>query len=237
MPDAADFGEEQTYESLTYCAALDADGSIVGRVYTAAAKGYGGTVGVMVGIGADGKITGIEILSHSETPGLGANSTKPAFKNRFVRQIPAGGSPSASTSDDGENVQAITAATITSKAVTKRSQCRHLPPYHALRRGCILMAEEEVAASKNLPRASSPKTRYSAWCSAPARRWRPPTSVQSAVGMGVAAAVVLVCSNVVISAAAQGHSRQGAHPRLCRHHRGLRHHRADAGQGISPVAR
>ena len=68
------------------------------------------------GIGADGKITGIEILSHSETPGLGANSTKLAFKNRFVGK--SGTLTVSKTSNDGENVQAITAATITSKAVT-----------------------------------------------------------------------------------------------------------------------
>lgn len=116
MPDAADFGEEQIYDTLTYCAALDADGNTIGRVFTAAAKGYGGTVSVMVGIGADGKITGIEILSHSETPGLGANSTKPAFKSRFVGK--SGTLTVSKTSNDGENVQAITAATITSKAVT-----------------------------------------------------------------------------------------------------------------------
>ena len=116
MPDAADFGEEQTYDTLTYCNALDADGNTVGRVFTAAAKGYGGTVSVMIGIDADGKITGIEILSHSETPGLGANSTKPAFKNRFAGK--SGTLTVSKTSNDGENVQAITAATITSKAVT-----------------------------------------------------------------------------------------------------------------------
>ncbi len=116
MPDAADFGEEKTYDTLTYCEALDAGGSTIGRVFTAAAKGYGGTVSVMVGIGADGKITGIEILSHSETPGLGANSTKPAFKSRFVGK--SGTLTVSKTSNDGENVQAITAATITSKAVT-----------------------------------------------------------------------------------------------------------------------
>ena len=116
MPDAASFGEEQSCDALTYCAAFDADGGEIGNVYTAAAKGYGGAVTVMVGIGKDGKVTGIEILSHSETPGLGANSTKPAFKNRFVGK--EGTLTVSKTSNDGENVQAITAATTTSKAVT-----------------------------------------------------------------------------------------------------------------------
>ena len=55
------------------------------------------------------------ILSHGETPGLGANSTKPEFRDRFIGK--AGELVVNKTSNDGQNVQAITAATITSKAV------------------------------------------------------------------------------------------------------------------------
>ena len=101
---------------VTYCIGTDADGNEAGYVFTAGAKGYGGTVNVMVGIGTDGKITGIEILSHSETPGLGANAVKPAFKDRFIGK--SGTLTVDKNSNDGQNIQAITAATITSKAVT-----------------------------------------------------------------------------------------------------------------------
>ncbi len=101
---------------VTYCIGTDADGNEAGYVFTAGAKGYGGTVTVMVGIGTDGKITGIEILSHSETPGLGANATKDDFKGRFVGK--SGILTVDKNSNEGQNIQAITAATITSKAVT-----------------------------------------------------------------------------------------------------------------------
>ena len=84
-------------------------------MFTAGAKGYGGTVSVMVGIGTDGAITGLEILSHAETPGLGANAVKPDFKDRFIGK--SGELTVDKTSNEGQNVQAITAATITSKAV------------------------------------------------------------------------------------------------------------------------
>ena len=48
----------------------------VGYVFQTEAKGYGGAVKVMTGISADGQITGVVILEHSETPGLGANAEK-----------------------------------------------------------------------------------------------------------------------------------------------------------------
>ena len=69
----------------------------------------------MIGLDMEGTITGIEILSHAETPGLGANATGEAFKSRFVGK--AGELTVDKNSNDGQNIQAITAATITSKAV------------------------------------------------------------------------------------------------------------------------
>lgn len=96
-----------------------ASGKTSGYTITVAPKGYGGTIQLMVGISTEGKIEGIKILSHSETPGLGANSVQPKFSGQFggkpidkelqvVKRIP---------SADNE-IQAISGATITSKAVT-----------------------------------------------------------------------------------------------------------------------
>ncbi|MGN0486386.1 MAG: RnfABCDGE type electron transport complex subunit G [Acutalibacteraceae bacterium] len=117
MPEASSFGEVVSRDSgVTVCEALDADSNTIGYVYTAGAKGYGGTVSVMIGLDTEGTILGIEILSHGETPGLGANAVKPEFKNRFVGK--SGTLTVNKTSNDGQNIQAITAATITSKAVT-----------------------------------------------------------------------------------------------------------------------
>ena len=117
LPEGKEYGEVTTLENgITYCVGTDSEGEEVGYVFTSGAKGYGGTVSVMVGIGTDGAITGVEILSHAETPGLGANAVKPDFKNRFIGK--AGQLIVDKNSNDGQNVQAITAATITSKAVT-----------------------------------------------------------------------------------------------------------------------
>ena len=116
LPEGKTFGDTKENENgVTYCEAKDENGKSVGYVFTCGAKGYGGTVGVMVGISADGEITGVEIISHSETPGLGANSTKPEFKERFIGK--SGTLVVDKNSNDGQNIQAITAATITSKAV------------------------------------------------------------------------------------------------------------------------
>ena len=117
LPGAVSFGEPETKENgLTLCEAKDENGALAGYVYTSSAKGYGGEIGVMVGLDAEGKITGIEILSHAETPGLGANATTDTFKNRFLGK--SGVLTVDKNSNDGQNIQAITAATITSKAVT-----------------------------------------------------------------------------------------------------------------------
>ncbi|MBQ7295598.1 MAG: RnfABCDGE type electron transport complex subunit G [Clostridia bacterium] len=118
LPQGTQYDEVTTLENgITYCIGYNDIGEEVGLVFTSDAKGYGGTVSVMVGIDSDdGTITGVEILSHSETPGLGANAVKPDFKARFIGK--AGALTVDKNSNDGQNVQAITAATITSKAVT-----------------------------------------------------------------------------------------------------------------------
>lgn len=116
MPDAKSFSEVSAKENgVTVCEALDEKGEVIGYVYTSSAKGYGGAVSVMTGIDKDGAVVGIEILSHSETPGLGANSTKDSFKDRFKGK--SGELIVDKNSNDGQNIEAITAATITSKAV------------------------------------------------------------------------------------------------------------------------
>ena len=58
----------------------------------------------MVGISKDGKITGVEIGNHSETPGLGSKATEPMFKNQYV--------------DKDNEISAMSGATITSNGVT-----------------------------------------------------------------------------------------------------------------------
>ena len=79
--------------------------------------GFDNTITMMVGVDNDGKVLGISIISHTETAGLGAVSaaSTPAgenFRGQFV-----GASGSVSVTKDGGAMDAITGATITSRAV------------------------------------------------------------------------------------------------------------------------
>ncbi len=58
-------------------------GKLVGLAYGSAATGYHGPIDVMVGFDPKGKISGISIMTHSETPGLGARIVEPAFTKQF----------------------------------------------------------------------------------------------------------------------------------------------------------
>ena len=49
-----------------------------------APEGYSGNIEIMVGVEPAGTVTGVEILSQAETPGLGARITEPAFKDQFA---------------------------------------------------------------------------------------------------------------------------------------------------------
>lgn len=84
-----------------------------GDIIIVKVKGYGGPIRMAVGIGLDGAVRGLSVISHSETPGLGANIENQEFLQQFEGKTL--GDPIAV----GEDVQAITGATITSKAAAK----------------------------------------------------------------------------------------------------------------------
>lgn len=92
---------------------------ITGYAIKVAPKGYSGPVEIMVGISNEGKVTGIKILSHTETPGLGANAPNPKFSDQYKDKPTKDKLQVVKTVPSKENqIQAITGATITSKAVT-----------------------------------------------------------------------------------------------------------------------
>jgi len=96
------------------------DGSLAGYTFKVSVSGYGGKIEMITGISSEGKITGIKILNHEETPGLGANSTKPEFQNRFKDKPTDKELVVVKTQPTSDNeVQGITSATVTSKAVVK----------------------------------------------------------------------------------------------------------------------
>lgn len=78
-------------------------------------NGFGGKIEMMVGLFMDGSITGYKIIDHKETPGLGTKVSEPKFKDQF-----SGFSPKKNklkVRQDGGDIDAVTAATISSRAV------------------------------------------------------------------------------------------------------------------------
>lgn len=86
----------------------------VGYCVEVSSNGFGGAIELMVGVNPNGKVTGVTILGHGETPGLGARAENPDFLGQYV-----GKSGKISVGQGGNAVNAITGATITSKAVTE----------------------------------------------------------------------------------------------------------------------
>ena len=80
-------------------------------------SGFNGTVSMMVGVDNSGSVLGISIISQTETAGLGAVSAADTSAGEAFRGQFAGMSGSVSVSKDGGQVDAITGATITSRAV------------------------------------------------------------------------------------------------------------------------
>ena len=79
--------------------------------------GFDNTITMMVGVGNDGKVLGISIISHTETAGLGAVAAADTPAGQTFRSYFEGASGSVAVTKDGGTVEAITGATITSRAV------------------------------------------------------------------------------------------------------------------------
>lgn len=93
------------------------DGKANVVAFETSGKGYGGDVGVMVGIDTKAdKILGVRVTTHSETPGVGARAkTEPDFVSQFNDQNL---SDSYKIKGDGGQVDALSGATLTSRAVS-----------------------------------------------------------------------------------------------------------------------
>ena len=105
--------EGKTYH---YYKATEGD-KLIGYAVESSVVGFGGPLSLMVGVTADGVVYNTSVLSHSETPGLGAKCTTDA---KFISQW-KGFNPAEkklAVKKDGGDVDAITASTITSRAYT-----------------------------------------------------------------------------------------------------------------------
>lgn len=111
-----DFGNT---EITTVAEARNEKKEVIGYVFSVLSHdGYGGDIDVCIGISLDKTITGVEIVSLNETPGMGMRATEPAFieqyKNKKVDAFVV-----TKTGKSAENeIDAISGATVTSNAVT-----------------------------------------------------------------------------------------------------------------------
>ena len=105
-------------ESFKVHKAMADDTTVVGYAIETATSGFGGPLNLMVGFTPDGRICSTDVISHTETPGLGAKITENSghFRTQFESRNPA--EFNLAVKRDGGDVDAITASTITSRAFT-----------------------------------------------------------------------------------------------------------------------
>lgn len=99
--------------------AKDASGETIGYALNMTTpEGYGGDITFSMGVGLDGTLNGISILEIGETAGLGMNATKDEFKGQFSNKQAESFEVTKSGAAADNQINAISGATITSKAVT-----------------------------------------------------------------------------------------------------------------------
>lgn len=124
FPEMEDFAYDE--ESGLYTVLMGSEP--LGQAFMAEGAGYGGTIAILVGLEQDHSVRGIQIISHQETPGLGAKISEPSFLEQFkginLNEI--------ALARDGGKIDAITGATISSSAVVKGVKEAILKKMHAL---------------------------------------------------------------------------------------------------------
>jgi electron transport complex protein RnfG len=110
-------GDENEKTNTTRCYLTKRGDVCTGAVFTSSAIGYGGTIEVLLGVAANGTITGVQILDHSETPGLGAKVTEENFLHQFKGKNLS--STKWALKKEGGGLDGITGATISPRAVVK----------------------------------------------------------------------------------------------------------------------
>jgi len=114
FPDAGEFLNSQpdrVWEVLR-------KGEKTGHVFLTQVQGYSGPITLMFGMDSSGAVTGLRVLRHTETPGLGAKITTAQFRDQFRNKRPEHLILKKHDPARGQ-IDAITGATISSRAVTK----------------------------------------------------------------------------------------------------------------------
>lgn len=99
--------EDITVDDQTATVAFDADGDLVGVLAEGRAEGYGGIIRFNLAVDEEGKIVALEVVQHSETPGLGAKIVEEGYRSQYK----------GLTADSAFNVDTISGATISASAM------------------------------------------------------------------------------------------------------------------------
>ena len=120
--DLAAYLTENGFEAQTVnevMEAKDASGETIGYALNmTTSEGYGGDISFSMGVTLDGTLNGISILDINETAGLGMNATKDEFKGQFAGKLVDAFEVTKSGAASDNEINAISGATITSKAIT-----------------------------------------------------------------------------------------------------------------------
>src|SRR5574344_2097564 len=106
--------KEVEIDGLTYNLAFSTEGSFIGAaIKTFSTNGFNGKIELMVGVLDNNNINKVSILSQAETPGLGAKMVNDKFKGKNPESF------TLKVKKDGGDIDALTAATISSRAVAE----------------------------------------------------------------------------------------------------------------------
>ncbi len=101
------------------------NGKSVGAAFISKGEGYSGFITIMMGVDLEGKLTGIEVLEHAETPGMGANIETESFKKLFKGKSRVG-SPEGQLeivrdrkAEKNWEIEALTGATVSPRGVVQ----------------------------------------------------------------------------------------------------------------------
>ncbi|MCR5591416.1 MAG: RnfABCDGE type electron transport complex subunit G [Lachnospiraceae bacterium] len=116
--------DENGCEVESAAEAEDASGNKIGYVLNVTShEGYGGDITISMGIASDGTVKGIEMLSISETAGLGMKAKEAKFRDQFKDKTVKSFKYTKTGAASDFEIDAISGATITTKAVTNAANC------------------------------------------------------------------------------------------------------------------
>ncbi len=110
FPNVADYQTEEV-DGNSYDLVYDDSGALLGVVGTIQQVGYDGVITFNLAVDIDGKIVGLRIISHSETPGIGDAIERQDFREQFL------GKDYEAPLQPGDDVEIVTGATVSTNAI------------------------------------------------------------------------------------------------------------------------